>query len=67
MINVSFSNNFRTIFYSIDYHTGADVKNVEHNKTLYVSSVWKDSEGVHFISSNDTNIDGETRIRKVKF
>lgn len=57
MINVSVSNNYGTIFYPIDYHTGADVKNVEHNETLYVSSVWKDSEGVHIICSNDTNID----------
>ena len=66
LVNVKVSNNFGTIFYPTDYHTEANVKNVEHLSNLYVSSVWKDANGVHIICTNDTSIDKTLTVKTDK-
>ncbi len=55
MKNVMVSNNFGEIFYP-DLIEDAVIQNVSHHDKLFVSSVWKDENGVaHVIASNDTN------------
>lgn len=66
MVNVSVSNIYKKIFYPVDYHTEAFVKNVYLSDKLFVSSVWKDSDGTHIICSNDTNEDKTLTVKTDK-
>jgi len=61
--NVMVSNNFGAIFYP-DLLEDAELIDVDHHNTLFVSSVWKDADGTaHVIVSNDTKNDKTLTIK----
>lgn len=42
------------ILYGRNDYTNVQMTNVVHTPTLYISSIWKDDNGVHVITTNDT-------------
>lgn len=59
-IKVGSARLFGAFYPAID--SGVSINNVEDIDSLYVSSVWKDEEGIHIITSNDTGVARKLKV-----
>ena len=59
-IKVGYAKLFGTLYPTVD--SNVKMTNVADQDSLYVSSVWKDNDGIHLITTNDTGVE---RVLKV--